>query len=135
MDKDILYFYESGSSLLEIGLDYEKQHPVSFEKTLSIMLLKEFTTLQGRMDAIRRILPNSYNLPLYINRYLILFRIPKSPFGDSGTVWINGVNVESCFALPSGSQICFRGGKTLQTEKSISSVKAQLDKIRILREL
>lgn len=110
MNKRTLYFIEGDKELLEINVDYEKKHTVSPRQLFRNLLLREITTLKGRLDAIKSIFSYSYNIPVYINDDMIFFKV----YGEH-KLWINGANVQDIKNKNNRAVIVFKCGRVFET--------------------
>lgn len=54
---------------------------------LNSLLIEEHTTLEGRIEALKKKYALKYNIPIYINKHLCLFA--TQPLRDAETVCVN----------------------------------------------
>ncbi|MCK9535973.1 MAG: competence protein ComK [Bacilli bacterium] len=118
MNKNTLYFYQYDNELLEINIDYRKIHHLTPTQLFNKLLLKEMTTLKGRLEAIKLIFSYSYNIPIYINQDMVFFKV----FGKD-KIWVNGSNVSEIKNRNDKGIIIFKCGKLLETTKTYRTLK------------
>ena len=124
MNKNTLYFYQYDKELLEINIDYRKIHRLTSIQLFNNLLLKEMTTLKGRLEAIKLIFSFSYNVPIYINQDMVFFKV----FGKD-KIWVNGTNIAEIKNKNNKGIIIFKCGKLLETTKNYRTLKNIYNKV------
>jgi len=124
MDKNTLYFYDLENEILEINMYYQKRYKTSSNKLFNKLCLKEFTTLKGRQDAIKKIFSYSYNLPIYINDDIIFIKM----FGRE-KIWVNASNIDRLEKKENNTLIVFKDGQTLESIKNYRTLNNTYKKV------
>jgi competence transcription factor ComK len=126
----ILYLLDNENETIEVSIFETKKHGVPVKKYFEKLCLRELTTLRGRIDAIKKIYQYKYNVPVYINRELIFFKIRSDK-----TYWINAVQVTGIIKQEKGANLTFKNGNVLKTNLSYRSLFNSYKKaMRILEE-
>lgn len=124
MNKNTLYIQENNDILLIVNIDgiqkVKSRALYEFEK----LCLQEYTTLKGRIDAIKEIFKLSYNIPIYINEQMIFIKICNKK-----RIWINGINVVEVIKDNKGSKIIFNNGLDLKIDRGYRSINGLLNKV------
>ncbi|HOA78186.1 MAG: hypothetical protein WBL47_07050 [Bacilli bacterium] len=129
MNKNTLYFYELETGILEINVDYQKTHRLTARQIFNNLLLRELTTLKGRLDALKELFSFSYNVPVYINSGMIFFKV----FGKD-KIWVNGANVLDIKNRGNQGIIIFKCGILLETGKNFRALKNAYNKILLITD-
>jgi len=124
MNKNTLYFYQYYNELLEINIDYRKKHRLTPSQLFNNLLLKEMTTLKGRINALKKIFSLSYNVPIYINQDIIFFKV----FGKN-KIWVNGSNIADIKNKNNKGIIIFNCGIVLETTNHYRTIKKKYNMI------
>jgi hypothetical protein len=117
MNKDTIYLIEDDDRVEEVNLLYRKSHSLRIKKLFQNCCLRELTTLEGRIEAVKRVFAYGYNVPVYINPSLLFIKIHSA-----NTLWINIVNVLRVIKTPAGADIIFRGDVLLHLDANYRSV-------------
>jgi competence transcription factor ComK len=127
---NILYYIEAETETIEVSEFQENKYNSPIKKIFENLCLSELTTLKGRIDAIKKVYNYGYNVPIYINSNLILFKIK-----DHRTLWINYFKVGSIIKKKNGADIVFKNGTVLNTSVSYRSLLNSFSKAqRIIQE-
>ncbi|HHZ17867.1 MAG TPA: hypothetical protein GX390_01120 [Acholeplasmataceae bacterium] len=127
MNENTLYFYECEDGLLEINVDYQKTHPLTARQLFENLLLREMTTLKGRIDALRKLFSFAYNVPVYINPAMVFFKV-----SGKERLWVNGANVATIKNRTGKGIIIFKCGILLATDKNYRTLKNAYEKILMI---
>jgi hypothetical protein len=84
MDKNTLFLSEANNKIIEKNLYYELEHCTDSNDLFNKECLKEFTTLKGRIDALKVVYNYRYNVPIYINNGLLFIKIKNEEI-----LWVN----------------------------------------------
>lgn len=126
----ILYYFEDGQEVIEVSDLDQKAYPLPLTKIFESLCIKEFTTLKGRIDAIKKIYGYSYNVPIYISSDLVFFKIK-----GENVFWVNLFEVGNIIKSEKGTDIVFKGGKILKTSTLYRSVVNSYKKaLRVIQD-
>ena len=92
----------------------------SINNYLNYILLQQITTLEGRVDAIKKIYGFKKLVPIYINKNNILF--PVYNLKEYENIYINACSVIGVYKRDSKTVIEFVGFKKLIINKSIKQI-------------
>lgn len=88
---NLLYIKENHYQIV-LYYDDGKIHKESdLQKYLHTLCLQEYTTLKGRIEAVKEVFGFKYNIPIYINEKVIFVKIPQEEYN----LWINVYNIVS----------------------------------------
>lgn len=88
---NLLYLKENSYQTLLYYTDEQIIKEDDYKNFLHTLCLKEYTTLKGRIEAIKELFGFKYNVPIYINDKIILVKIPEGEYN----IWINVYNIVS----------------------------------------
>ncbi|HHX80774.1 MAG TPA: hypothetical protein GX692_06905 [Acholeplasmataceae bacterium] len=126
----ILYLLDKETETIEVSTYDTKKLGIPVKKLFENFCLCELTTLKGRVDAIKKIYHYKYNVPVYINRKLVFFKIRFEE-----TYWINAMQVAGIVKEGKGAALTFKNGLVLKTSVSYRSLLNSYNKaMRILEE-
>lgn len=125
MNKNTLYIQEIADILLIVNIDGIKKVQSRALREFESRCLEEFTTMKGRMDAIKAIFKLSYNIPIYINDKMIFIKICNQK-----RIWINGINVVEVIKDNKGTKIIFKNGLDLKIDRGYRSINGLLNKVK-----
>ncbi|MGD9605126.1 MAG: competence protein ComK [Bacilli bacterium] len=114
MDKNTLYFHTS-NHVIEHRCDKTIKHSVSFGFLLSQACLQELTTLSGRIEAMKTLFGLKYNIPVYINEHVLLFKV----MDNNKQYWINYYKVKRFKQCESKTVILLENNETINVSKSL----------------
>ncbi len=107
--------------------------PTTLNRYLGRLLLREKTTLKGRLDAIKSLTGIKRNPPIYINASLCL--IATHNLKNCETVLINShtvLKVEACD--PRTTRLIFDDLSELIVKRNVSVIEKRISQARFLRE-
>lgn len=113
MNENTLYFIDYKSYFKLVNIDYSKLISNKPKTYINNMLLNHFTTLEGRMNAIKSISNSNYNIPIYINSHLLFFKVQTNP-----DIWVNLFHIHNI----SNKTLIFSNGNTLRVNRSNKSL-------------
>ena len=119
---------------LIVHSDREETVPLGLKQVLNSLLLKELTTYQGRLDALKVKTGWSRNVPLFIDEQCCLF--VTTSHRDSAAVYINCVEIVSIRKYDEAtSEIRFKSLNTRRIFVPYAQLKRQYEKACRLLEM
>lgn len=116
----ILYYLEAGNETIEVSDSGKRRINQPAKKVFEALCLEEVSTLKGRIEAARALFGYKYNVPIFVNPALLLYKI-----GDGSKYWLNYFEVASVLNSGGGTDFLFKNGEVLKTKASYrSSVQA-----------
>lgn len=123
MNKDTLYLVEIENAVLEVNLHYQITHQKRVKKLFEECCLFELSTLKGRQEAIKILFDYKYNIPIYINQYMLFIKVRSRE-----NLWINCPKICSIIKTKEGTDIIFPSGKILKTNANYRTLKTSYQK-------
>lgn len=126
----MLFIYKTWYNVVMMNINYIKAYTnkivinniktieMSIVDYLDLLLLKQLTTYQGRIDSIKKIYGIKKLVPIYIDPNINLF--PVYNLKDYENIYINVVNILKVKKHKNSSLICFKGGDELLIDKNIT---------------
>ena len=97
---------------------------------INSLCINNLSTLKGRLDATKKLLNIKYNLPIYVNKDMILFKIKE----DEKVFWINYNNIKDYGFSDDIVTIVFNNLEILKVKASKESLVKRIKMIKILEE-
>lgn len=98
--------------IVKINVD-GKEMDTTFKKHVNSLCIKSFSTLNGRVEAVRKLLKLKYNVPIYVNEKILLFKVVSCK-----TYWINYFNIKDIDIKNNISIIIFNNLEILELDVS-----------------
>ncbi len=108
--EEILYLIDLVEKVRAVYRDNEELFEIKISKYLNDICLENYSTKEGRINAIKKRFSFKYNIPLYVNYNCILFRVKSK-----NVVWINVCEIEKIYNVNEKATVLFRGGKSIKT--------------------
>ena len=123
-----LLFIKDNRYNIEIYYEDQTQElDISLNKFFHKLCLEEFTTLPGRVQAIKEIFGFKYNPPIYINSQMIFVKIVD----EDNIYWVNGYHIVGLEKINiHKTKIIFSNKTTLIINRSQKALKNILNKIK-----
>ncbi|HPT89363.1 MAG TPA: competence protein ComK [Bacilli bacterium] len=126
---DLLYIVDKRYNLIIHYEEYQTLVDTSLKKFLNELCLQEYTTLEGRIKAIKHLFNFKNNPPLYINQHIILVKV----LTKDDIYWINVYNIVDIVKVNScQTKIIFKDNSTLLINKDKNSVIKSFKKARLI---
>ena len=126
---DLLYIVDKRYNLIIHYEEYQTLVDTSLKKFLNELCLQEYTTLEGRIKAIKHLFNFKNNPPLYINHHIILVKV----LTKDDIYWINVYNIVDIVKVNSyQTKIIFKDNSTLLINKNKNSVIKSFKKARLI---
>lgn len=126
---DLLYIVDKRYNLIIHYEEYQTLVDTSLKKFLNELCLQEYTTLEGRIKAIKHLFNFKKNPPLYINQHIILVKV----LTKDDIYWINVYNIVDIVKVNScQTKIIFKDNSTLLINKDKNSVIKSFKKARLI---
>ena len=127
MDKTILYLYKikvfTNIHFINGQVDEIKESPLKY---LNNLCLKELTTLNGRLEAIKINFNIVKNVPIYITENLVLFATHNKR--NSQNKYINSIYVKNITNVDDAIRIEFYDGEFVLVKNSYHTIKNNYEK-------
>lgn len=94
------------------------------------LCIKNLSTLKGRIDATKKILNIKYNVPMYVSKDLILFKVNDK----NSTIWINYVSIKDFGYKDKVATFLFNDLEILKMEVNKDTLLKRMKKIEMLIE-
>lgn len=98
--------------IIKINID-GKEMDTTLKKYVNSLCIKSFSTLNGRVEAVRKLLKLKYNVPIYVNEKILLFKVVSFK-----TYWINYFNIKDIDIKNDISIIIFNNLEILELDVS-----------------
>lgn len=105
-----LYFEEREGGTVQVSAKGIKEYGFPVKKIFEELCLRELTTLEGRIDAVRKLYGYKYNVPVYVNEEMLFFKICGNKIH-----WLNFSQVASIIKTKHGTDFVFKDGTVLNT--------------------
>ena len=125
MNEFTLYFLEESEKTIIWDFNGVKIKNNYYKKILKEICEKEVTTLNARIEIVKKITKRRNNVPLYINHQLLFFKIKATP-----NIWINYFNVLKYEPENEKTRVIFKKGTTLLINKRIKYLKKTIRMIK-----
>ena len=133
IDEQLLYI-KRGNRITEITKT--NRYQVSVEQSIADLLnqecLKDLSTLDGRLTAIRSIYHINKNVPVYISPSVVLFQTSNKKAYDN--VYVNAKNIRELFKDEDRTQIVFIDNTVLTVNKPYHLIKQYQEKCLKIRK-
>lgn len=129
MEKTINYF-ETFPQVIEHNCEKTVLHEESLTTLFSQACLKELTTLEGRIHGIKIVFGLKYNVPVYINDYLLFFKITVS----SNQYWFNYFQINDVQKKNQQTLIIFKNKDSLLIDKSFRIFRNTYEKAMLIAD-
>lgn len=126
MEKSILYIEKLDNTIVHYINKESESFSISILKYLDSLCLKNLTTLEGRLDAIKYNFNIVKNVPIYITENLVLFTTHNKR--NSQNKYINSIYVKSIEKVDSAIKIEFYDGEFVLVKNSYHIIKNNYEK-------
>lgn len=126
MEKSILYIEKLDNTIVHYINKESESFSISILKYLDSLCLKNLTTLEGRLDAIKYNFNIVKNVPIYITENLVLFATHNKR--NSQNKYINSIYVKSIEKVDSAIKIEFYDGEFVLVKNSYHIIKNNYEK-------
>ncbi|MGD9886671.1 MAG: competence protein ComK [Bacilli bacterium] len=129
MEKTINYF-ETYPQVIEHHCEKTVLHKESLAYLFSQACLRELTTLEGRIRGIKIVFGLKYNVPVYINDYLLFFKITSGP----NQYWINFFQIYDIQKKDQQTLVIFKNKDYLLINKSFRIFRKTYEKAMLIAD-
>ena len=126
MEKTLLYIEKQDGTIVHYINNEQEKMSMSMLKYLNCLCLKNLTTLEGRLDAIKYNFNIVKNVPIYITENLVLFATHNKR--NSQNKYINSVYVKDIEIVDGAIKIEFYDGEFVLVKNSYHIIKNNYEK-------